>query len=409
MKSSKGRDLKPHIGIFGRRNAGKSSFINVLVNQEVAIVSDHPGTTTDPVRKSMEIFGIGPAVLVDTAGIDDTGELGRKRVARSLEVLKTVDCAVLLIAGNAFGPGEEALIEEFRKWDVPFLIVHNKSDLEPLGEKARETILGFCGKQVVPFSVHAPLNLEEVIAQLGKTIPENAYRSNSLLGDLVGPGDYVLLITPIDMEAPEGRMILPQVAAIRDVLEHDGINIVMKEDQVEAFFREGRVKPALAVTDSQVFGKMKDIVPREVPFTSFSILFARQRGEFKHYLSGTPAIDRLKDGDRVLVLESCTHQVNCDDIGRFKLPAWMEEHTGRSLQFDFVSGLNEIASPMISYALVLQCGGCMVTRKQLGNRLRPALELGIPVTNYGLAIAWMNGIFERATAPFTEVCDADVR
>ncbi len=396
---NKGRENKPHIGIFGRRNAGKSSFINVLVNQEVAIVSEQPGTTTDPVRKSMEIFGIGPAVLVDTAGTDDTGALGKKRVSRSMEVLKTVDCAVLLFAGNAFGVFEKELIDEFRKWEVPFLVLHNKSDMEPLEGRTRKAVADYCGKQAIPFSTRRPVNLEAVIARLQELIPENAYKGRSLLGDLVCPGEFVLLITPIDLEAPEGRMILPQVAAIRDVLDHDGMNIVMKEDRVEDFFRNGSIRPALAITDSQVFGKMKDIIPGDVPFTSFSILFARQRGEFAHYLEGTPAIDHLEEGDRVLVLESCTHQVNCDDIGRYKLPSWLKQHTGRSLQFDFVAGLAGIPRPIEDYALVMQCGGCMVTRKQLGNRLRQAIDAGVPVTNYGLAIAWMNGIFERAVAP----------
>jgi [FeFe] hydrogenase H-cluster maturation GTPase HydF len=397
---AKGKDNKPHIGIFGRRNTGKSSFINCLVNQEIAIVSEQAGTTTDPVKKSMEIFGIGPAILIDTAGIDDTGELGTKRIEKSLEILKTVDCAVLMISGNLFGEFEKELIKSFHSWDVPYIIVHNKSDLEQLNERLIHKVGELVKTPVLDFSTLNPHNLELIIENIRKTIPESIFQKPSLIGDLVKKGDYVLLITPIDNEAPDGRMILPQVMAIRDVLDNDCINIVLKEDQVEDFFKTSTIKPALAITDSQVFNKMKHIVPKDVPFTSFSIIFARMRGDFESYLKGTPEIDQLKDGDRVLVLESCTHQVNCDDIGRHKLPGWIKEHTKKEIQFDIVSGLNKIETDLGQYALVVQCGGCMVTRKQLQNRLKPAIHNQIPVTNYGLAIAWMNGIFERVTEPF---------
>lgn len=396
----KGRDNKPHIGIFGRRNTGKSSFINCLVEQEIAIVSDVAGTTTDPVRKSMEIFGIGPAILVDTAGIDDLGDLGEKRIRKSIEILKIVDCAVLIIADNLFGRYELELIAAFNQWDVPYIIVHNKTDLETLKEEIRIEVYKATGMTVHPFSTLDPLNREEIIIGIKKVIPPSVFNKPPLVGDLVKKGDYVLLITPIDNEAPDGRMILPQVMAIRDVLDHDCINIVLKENQVEEFFRTSGIKPSLAITDSQVFNKMKHIVPDDVPFTSFSILFARHRGSFDKYLEGTPQIEKLNDGDRVLILESCTHQVNCDDIGRHKLPKWMTDYSGKKIQFDVVAGLNQINREMAEYSLVVQCGGCMVTRKQLKNRLRPAVDAGVPVTNYGLAIAWMNGIFDRVTEPF---------
>ena len=399
---AKGKDNKPHIGIFGRRNTGKSSFINCLVDQEIAIVSEQAGTTTDPVKKSIEIFGIGPAIIIDTAGIDDTGELGNKRIEKSLEVLKTVDCAVLMISGNMFGEFEKELVKSFNSWDVPYIIVHNKSDLEPLNERLEQKIGEMVKTPVLDFTTINPKNLEKVIDHLRKTMPASIFQKATLIGDLVKKGDYVLLITPIDNEAPDGRMILPQVMAIRDVLDHDCINIVLKEDQVEDFFKTSGIKPALAITDSQVFNKMKDIVPADVPFTSFSIIFARMRGDFDSYLNGTPEIDKLEDGDRVLILESCTHQVNCDDIGRHKLPKWIKEHTNKDIQFDIVSGLNKIETGLSEYSLVVQCGGCMVTRKQLQNRLKPAIKEEIPVTNYGLAIAWMNGIFDRVTEPFKE-------
>ncbi len=397
---AKGKNNKPHIGIFGRRNTGKSSFINTLVGQEVAIVSEQAGTTTDPVKKSIEIFGIGPAIIIDTAGIDDTGELGNKRIDKTMGIIKTVDCAVLMISGNMFGEFEKDLVKYFNSWDVPYIIVHNKSDVEPMDERLEQKIGELIKTPVLDFSTINPQNIETITDNIQKIIPASIFQKSSLIGDLVKKGDYVLLITPIDNEAPDGRMILPQVMAIRDVLDHDCINIVLKEDQVEDFFRTTSIKPALAITDSQVFNKMKNIVPANVPFTSFSIMLARHRGDFKKFLEGTPIIDDLKDGDKVLILESCTHQVNCDDIGRFKIPKWLKEHTGKDLQFVVVSGLNEIANKITDYSLVVQCGGCMVTKRQLKNRLKPAIDAGVPITNYGMTIAWINGIFRRVTEPF---------
>jgi [FeFe] hydrogenase H-cluster maturation GTPase HydF len=397
---AKGRDNKPHIGIFGRRNVGKSSFINALVGQEIAIVSDQAGTTTDPVKKSIEIFGIGPAIIIDTAGIDDSGELGKKRIGKSLETLKTIDCAVMMISGNIFGDYELDLIHKFGEWDIPYIIVSNKSDLEPLKQFTEARILEASNAPVFEFSATHPANMDQILDGLKKAIPETAYFKASLLGDIIKPGDYVLLITPIDNEAPDGRMILPQQMAIRDVLDNNAINIVLKEDQVENFIKNSGIKPRIAITDSQVFHKMKKIVPEDIPLTSFSIIFARMKGDFENYKKGTPALDQLKDGDRVLILESCSHQVNCDDIGRYKLPDWIKKHTGKKLEFDIVAGLTKVERDFKDYALVVQCGGCMVTRKQLSSRLKPAVDSGVPVTNYGLAIAWMNGIFDRAIQPF---------
>lgn len=399
----KGRDNKPHIGIFGRRNTGKSSFINTLVGQDIAIVSDHAGTTTDPVKKSIEIFGIGPAILIDTAGIDDTGDLGAKRIAKTMDALKLVDCAVLMIAQNQFDRYEKNLIKEFNNWNIPFIIVHNKADLEPLKGETVQAIHQQARTLIFPFNTFKPVNLEHVVEELKKVIPETVFHKPSLIGDLVNPGDYVLLITPIDNEAPDGRMILPQVMAIRDVLDNDCINIVLKEDQVEHFLKTSGIKPRIAITDSQVFGKMKEIIPKDIPLTSFSIIFARMRGDFKAYMNGTPKLNDLKDGDRILVLESCTHQVNCDDIGRHKIPAWLKKHSGKKLEFDVVAGLNKVERDLEDFALVIQCGGCMVTRKQLCNRLKPATDVEVPVTNYGMAIAWMNGIYDRAIEPFVKV------
>ncbi len=396
---SKGKDLKPHIGIFGRRNNGKSSFINLLVGQDLAIVSNEAGTTTDPVNKSVEIFGIGPAIIIDTAGIDDSGELGDKRVKKTLEVIQKVDCAILLLANNEFKEYELDLIKRFNQFDIPFLIVHNKSDIKTISETTIDTIKSATSAEIMNFSTVNPTNTDDLIDLIKRTIPQTAYQKPSLFGDLVKPKDVVLLITPVDSEAPDGRMILPQNMAIRDVLDNDCICITTKETEIEDFLKLG-IKPALAVTDSQAFGMVSKLIPEDVPLTGFSVIFARLKGDFEKYMEGTPHISKLNEGDKVLILESCTHQVSCDDIGRFKIPNWMKKHTGKNLEFDVVSGLSEIKGEIKDYALIVQCGGCMVTRKQLHSRLKPAIDLDIPVTNYGLSIAYMHGIFDRVTAPF---------
>lgn len=396
---SKGKDVKPHIGIFGRRNNGKSSFINLLVGQDLAIVSNQPGTTTDPVNKSVEIFGIGPAILIDTAGIDDTGELGEKRIKKTLEVIKKVDCAILLIANNQFKIYELDLISRFNEYDIPYLVVHNKSDIEKLNELTVHTIQSITSSEIIDFSTVETSNLDELIELIKKTIPPTAYQKPSLFGDLVKPKDVVLLITPVDSEAPDGRMILPQNMAIRDVLDNDCICVTIKETEIEDFLKLG-IKPALAVTDSQAFGMVSKLIPEDVPLTGFSVIFARLKGDFEKYLEGTTHISRLEDGDKILILESCTHQVSCDDIGRSKIPNWLLKFTGKRLEFTIVSGLSEIHDDIEDFAMVIQCGGCMVTKKQVHSRLKPAIEAGVPVTNYGLAIAYMHGIFDRATAPF---------
>ncbi len=395
---SKGRDKKPHIGIFGRRNNGKSSFINALSNQDTAIVSDVAGTTTDPVKKSMEIHGIGPLVIIDTAGIDDIGELGLKRINKTLEVLKIIDFGILLIAENRFDQTELNIIANFKKYDIPWICIHNKSDIEVANES---TIKRFkeLNTDVIDFSAVTKDKLEKVISLIRKNLPESAYKSNSLIGDLISYGDVVMLITPIDVEAPEGRLILPQVQLIRDILDNDAIAVVVKEREVDAYIRKMNPKPALVVCDSQVFLKADASIPKDIPLTSFSIVLARQKGDFEHYMQGTPYLSKLQNGDHVLLLESCTHHVSCEDIGRIKIPRWLNNFTGKKLEYSFVAGLDQI-NDITKYAMVIQCGGCMVTRKQLINRLKPAIEKGIPVTNYGMAIAYVHGIYNRAIAPF---------
>ncbi|MFW6414488.1 MAG: [FeFe] hydrogenase H-cluster maturation GTPase HydF, partial [Verrucomicrobiota bacterium] len=389
---AKGRENKPHIGIFGRRNNGKSCLINALARQDIAIVSETAGTTTDPVKKSMEITGIGPVIIIDTAGIDDIGELWGKRVAKSMSALKTIDLAILVITANTLEEPEEKLIAELREFDTPFIIVHNKDDLAPLNPQQAANWQEEFQTDVIPFCAIQPEQPEALVAAIREHIPETAYKSRSLIGDVISYGDIVLLITPIDIEAPEGRLILPQVQAIRDILDNDAVAVVAKEREVDTLLRRLQPRPALAITDSHVFLKAAASVPPEIPLTSFSIVLARHKGDFDNYLRGTPQIANLEDGDRLLILESCTHHVSCDDIGRVKIPRWLSNFTGKRLEHDVVAGLNELPQDIHDYAMVIQCGGCMITRKQLINRLKPAVDAGIPVTNYGMTIAYLHGI-----------------
>ncbi|PZX11802.1 [FeFe] hydrogenase H-cluster maturation GTPase HydF [Breznakibacter xylanolyticus] len=392
------KDRHPHIGIYGRRNNGKSTLINRLAGQDVAIVSNVPGTTTDPVKKSLEITGFGPVVLVDTAGIDDHGELGLKRVNKTHHSLSLIDLAVVVIANNCFDDLEAQLIQKIKHYDIPFIVVANKSDQQPLSNHIASLCVSAGALAVVEFNQHA--SIDPVVSAIQKAIPEASFKNPPLLGDLIHPNDIVLLITPIDIAAPEGRMILPQVQAIRDTLDNDAVCIVLKETQVDAFLKNTAIQPAIAITDSQVFDKANQMIPPHIPLTSFSIMLARFKGDFENYKKGTPHISMLNNGDRVLILESCTHHTTCDDIGRVKIPRWMRQFTGKELDFDVVAGLDAIPRPINQYALLIQCGGCMITRKQILNRLKPAIDAGIPVTNYGMAIAWMHGIYQRAIKPF---------
>ncbi len=395
----KTKDIKPHIGIFGRRNNGKSSLINVLCGQETAIVSNIPGTTTDPVKKSVEIFGIGPAIIVDTAGIDDIGELGEKRIKKSIEAIKIVDLAILLLSNNKFDKFEENLINEFNRFDIPYIIVHNKSDIESLSIETKNKISKSSTSKYIDISISLNKGINELIELLKEVMPTTIFVKPSLFADIVNEKDIVLLVTPIDSEAPEGRMILPQVMAIRDVLDKNAICILVRETELEDFMNK-RLKPSLVVTDSQAFEYVSSVIPENIPLTSFSIVFSRLKGDFDTFIKGTPSINKLKDGSKVLILESCTHHVSCDDIGRHKIPAWLKKFTGKNITFDVVSGLSEITGDISQYNLVIQCGGCVVTRKQVLSRLQPFIEKDIPITNYGMTIAYINGIFGRVISPF---------
>lgn len=397
---SKGRESKPHIGIYGRRNNGKSSLINCLAGQDIAIVSDHAGTTTDPVKKSFEITGFGPVILIDTAGIDDTGELGNKRIERTLRTLEVIDLALIVVTSNSWGEYEDKLITQFKSQDLPYIIIHSKSDIELPTAEFRKKVSDLTGSPLFEFSSVDKRNYEDLITLIRNTIPEHSYKTTTLLGDLISYGDIVILITPIDVEAPAGRLILPQVQAIRDILDNDAVAIVLKEREVDSFLKKTKIKPALAITDSQVFVKADASIPHDIPLTSFSIMLARFKGDFDSYIKGTPKISELKDGDRVLLLESCTHHVACDDIGRTKIPRWLTGFTGKKIEYDVVAGLDVLPRAITDYSLVIQCGGCMITRRQLYNRLQPAIKAGIPVTNYGMAIAYVQGIYNRAVAPF---------
>jgi len=403
---TKGRESKPHIGIYGRRNNGKSSLINMLTDQSVAIVSNFAGTTTDPVKKSLEILDFGPVILIDTAGIDDTGDLGEKRIAKTLETINHIDLAILVISNSLWGDFETMLVENYKKTDTPYIIVNNKQDIAPLTNEVKERLTKLPNSPfVLDISATEKTGFKELVQAIEKSIPDSSWQTPTLLGNLVHKDDIVMLITPIDSEAPAGRLILPQVQAIRNALDNNAVPIVLKETEVEAFLKNTGIKPKIAVTDSQIFAQADKLIPNYVPLTSYSILLARLKGDFENYIKGTPKISELKDGNRVLLLESCTHHVSCEDIGRVKIPKWLRDYTKKSLEFEMVAGLDKPSLPITDYALVIQCGGCVITRKQLQGRLRDAIEAGVPVTNFGMAIAYVQGIFKRATAPFVNQND----
>lgn len=385
-----------NIGIFGRRNVGKSSLINLLSGQETSIVSSVPGTTTDAVKKRIELPDMGRCNLIDTAGIDDSGDLGEMRVKKSEAIVNQVDIALLLFAGNMFGKEEKGMLDALLKQDVPVILVHNQSDIVPLDPTVAVELAETFHLDVVEFSC-ASLDPQEereavdlLLAYLFKAYQLVApYQQRGMFEGL----DYsrVLLVCPIDSEAPEGRLILPQAMAIRELLDKNSIVSVVQPGSLKQYL-ETYPLPELVVTDSQAFSQVAAIVPEKVPLTSFSVLMARKSSCYRYYLEGTPQINSLKDGDRLLILESCSHHSSCEDIGRVKLPALFRKFTGKSLEFDVVAGLDKIERRITDYSLVVQCGGCMITPKQLYMRLKPAIVAGIPVTNYGMAIAFMNGI-----------------
>lgn len=398
----KGNELKPHIGIFGRRNYGKSALVNYLTGQEISIVSDHAGTTTDPVKKTMEIGGIGPVVWIDTAGIDDHGEVGRLRIEKSLEMLRQVDLALILFTDNRFDAEEVMLVSSCRKHGIPFLLIFSQADRITPDPQLITQLESDYDTHVFVFSIRDPALHAPLTDRIRNMLPETAYTGKSLLGNAIGAGDTVVMVTPIDTSAPEGRMILPQVQVLRDILDHHAQAVVCRETELEQALQQLRTPPRLVITDSQAYAFVSKIVPENIFLTSFSVVLARAKGLFADYVKGTPAIDRLQDGDRILILESCTHNVTCEDIGRVKLPRLLAKYTGKNLHCEVVAGNAAPPRPFHEYALAIQCGGCVLTAKQVAARLAPAISAHIPVSNYGLAIAYMNGIFARSMKIFDD-------
>jgi len=390
-----------HIGLFGRRNTGKSSVINRLTGQSLSIVSDIPGTTTDPVKKTVEIPGLGPVMFIDTAGIDDVGELGEQRVEKTRQAVKQVDIAIVVLCDNYLSEDEKQLIEQLYRQRIPFILLHNKSDKQSADISGFAELIDRYQVDFLDFSAKTDANLEALIQLLQKNIPESFGQLSPLFGDRLTSGDMVLLVTPIDSEAPQGRMILPQVQVIREALDYHCIAVTLKETELADFMCHTSILPALVITDSQLFGAVEKLISPEIPLTSFSILLARQKGDFEAYLRGAPHIDKLHDGDRVLIMESCTHHSTCVDIGRVKIPLWIQEYTGCQLDFDIIAGLSEPSHDIHAYALVIQCGGCMITRRQLLNRIQTAINANIPVTNYGMAIAYIKGSWKRSVEYFS--------
>jgi [FeFe] hydrogenase H-cluster maturation GTPase HydF len=384
-----------HIGFFGRRNAGKSSLVNAVTGQDLAVVSDVKGTTTDPVQKAMELLPLGPVLIIDTPGIDDEGTLGELRVRKSKQVLNKTDVAVLVVdASLGWSAVDDELIAIFRQKNVPYIVAYNKSDLVSGGTPAE-------GASEIYVSAVNKTNIEELknrVAALAKT--EDA--KLRIVGDLISPADFIVLVVPVDKAAPKGRLILPQQQTIRDILEADAAAIVVKEFELRDTLTSLGKKPRLVITDSQVFAKVSADTPADVPLTSFSILFARYKGFLEQAVLGTAAIDSLEDGDSILICEGCTHHRQCDDIGTVKLPRWIRNFTGRRIEFTFSSG-GGFPDDITPFRLVLHCGGCMLNEREMRYRQKCAADQNVPFTNYGTAIAHIQGILKRSVAMFPNI------
>ncbi len=386
------------ITLVGRRNAGKSSLINALAEQEIAIVSEQPGTTTDPVAKHYELLPLGPVTFYDTAGLDDTGKLGAQRVNATKKVLSRTDVALLVVGESGLGDAERTFLRTFHKETIPVIVVFNKADVACL----RTDDVEFCEANRIPhMSVSAKAGL--AIDDLKKTVIDHAPREFTeepvLIGDLINEGDTVLCVVPIDLAAPKGRLILPQIQVLRDTLDSDGIGLVVKERELEHALSMLSDEPALVVTDSQVVLKVAADVPETIPLTTFSILFARYKGNLASLVQGAKTIDSLQDGDRVLMCEACSHHAVADDIGRVKIPRWITQYTGKDLKFIMYSG-HDFPEDLEDYALAIHCGGCMINRTAMLRRIRECTRRGVPVTNYGVAISKVQGVLERVIKPF---------
>ena len=394
-----------HIGFFGRRNAGKSSIVNKVTGQELAVVSDVKGTTTDPVSKAMELLPMGPVVIIDTPGIDDEGYLGELRVLKAKQVLNRVDVAVLIVDATVGKTSvDEELIRIFKEKEIPYLVVYNKADLlktKDGNQFSSENKLNQDAEQSIYASAVTGQNIYELKERIASLAVTDELKLR-LVGDLLEPSDFAILVVPIDKAAPKGRLILPQQQTIRDVLEAGAAAIVIKEDELSNTLETLGKKPKLVITDSQVFARVSEETPEDIWLTSFSILFARFKGNLKTAAAGAAALDRLKDGDKILISEGCTHHRQCDDIGTVKLPRWIRNYTGKELEFEYSSG-RDFPEDVTKYSLIVHCGGCMLNEREMRYRQKCALDQEIPITNYGIAIAYMQGILKRCVEMFPDV------
>ena len=399
------KGFRLHIGIFGRRNVGKSSLLNAITRQAVSIVSSHSGTTTDPVEKPMEFLPLGPVLFIDTAGIDDVGALGQLRVDKTRQVFDRTDLAVLVTQQGQWGDFEQQILDELTNRAIPIVVVFNKADL---GQPAPDVLKRLADQKIITVETVAVsgegiLDLRQALLD---TVPEECLNNPVILSDLVPAGKFAILVIPIDKEAPKGRIILPQVQAIRDGLDGDALCLMIKEDQLDKAFKTLKETPELVVTDSQAFLKVATDTPPHVKMTSFSILFARLKGDLKSFVAGTMAVDDLKPGDRILVAESCTHHPIAEDIGRVKIPRWLEEYVDGELNFEHIQG-HDFPQDVTDYKLVIHCGSCMLNRREMLTRIMRCRQQNVPLTNYGLVIARSLGMLERALEPFPsalEVC-----
>lgn len=397
---------RTHIGIFGKRNAGKSSVINAITGQSLAIVSNVKGTTTDPVLKSMELLPLGPVVLIDTPGLDDEGDLGHLRIQKAYQILNKTDIALLVIDGTAGMTAEDyQILDRIRAKNIPYLIVFNKADLAPDADTSdaapsnADTSDTADAANMIWVSAVTGLHIQELKERLATLLPDED-SGKTILGDLIRPSDFIILVVPIDKAAPKGRLILPQQQTIRDILDHNAISIVVKETDLKHTLETLGKKPALVITDSQVFDKAAADTPSDIPLTSFSILFARYKGNLKTLVDGARMLRHLENGDKILISEGCTHHRQCDDIGTVKLPRLIRNYTGKELEFEFTSG-TEFPFSLEKYRLIVHCGGCMLNEREMKYRIRCAEDAGIPITNYGTAIACMKGILERSIEIFS--------
>lgn len=401
-----------HIGFFGRRNAGKSSVVNAVTGQDLAVVSQIKGTTTDPVQKAMELLPLGPVVITDTPGIDDVGDLGELRVKKTKQILNKTDVAVLVVDVTVgISQTELELLKIFQQKNIPYVLAFNKVDVSTAYKSESSLSKGKFEQQqlllsqeeanIIRISAKTGFQIQELKEKIARLAVQEESKQR-IVGDLIQSGDFVVLVVPIDKAAPKGRLILPQQQTIRDILESDAAAIVVREYELKQTLNSLGKQPALVITDSQAFAKVSSDTPDQIPLTSFSILFARYKGNLKTVVQGAAAIESLQDGDKVLISEGCTHHRQCDDIGSVKLPRWLKEYTKKQLQIEFSSGM-EFPEDLTDYKLIIHCGGCMLNEREMKYRLKCAKDQDVPITNYGIAIAYMKGILRRSVQLFPEV------